>query len=787
MSGIAPNPLTDISKVYLEAVAAKPDFLDLDKDGNKKEPMKKAAKEVEAPKERLKTDRNMFNVPKDEQKAAKERLLAKARAKREKMKEGLDPVGQEDADIDNDGDTDKSDKYLHKRRKAIAKAMKKRMSEGVRDVDPEKGTKERKERLEKKRGMKLDDHPEYKKEETEISEIHVQAHQPHEVPSKNLKGLVSKAVKRIDADNDGDIDKDDPKEKGMGEYVPSADGKKKVRTKIGESVSNWRQDLSEVMDDDIDSKPIKEKKINNKIKINPKLGEAVEQLGGEIIEMVQVEEGDIIESVYDELVEEGYSQDEVEYGIDIALNTLEEGYYDSAVASSKAAAERNKPERSLKDRIKSAAKKAIAGTARAAGKVMKTKAQVQAAPGRAKAKVKSLADRVKSTAKAGYASGRGPVEKKTSYRGAGVGRKEKIGEEIAIDENVATGKARRAKFGGIQSKPVGAVSNDEKAAEYAKQSAAKKAKEKSAGEAAHKAASAKGLSPAEAEMRRKAAERKAARMRKEEVEQLDEISAQLAHTASMKADEVARKARVAGDKETAAKKTAQASRIYKGVGPRRTKERMKEEVVDEKLNLKKADMGDVIKDFYKSDAPQFKGRSKEKRREMAIAAKLTAERGGRRLGESSTEVAMSPQELALQKRKTAIDKMITMKRQQALQKTKKEEVVREGDGDPCWDTHKQVGMKKKGNRMVPNCVPKNKVAEENEDSLRDRRMERGGVDGNTDYRRPPAKKATNAELGIKPGKTAVQKELEKKHGKGKSAMDIVKAEIRAKHGKGSVK
>ena len=26
--------------------------------------------------------------------------------------------------------------------------------------------------------------------------------------------------------------------------------------------------------------------------------------------------------------------------------------------------------------------------------------------------------------------------------------------------------------------------------------------------------------------------------------------------------------------------------------------------------------------------------------------------------------------------------------------------------DACWDSHKQVGMKKKGNRMVPNCVPK---------------------------------------------------------------------------------
>lgn len=36
----------------------------------------------------------------------------------------LDPVGKEDADIDNDGDTDKSDEYLHNRRKAIKKAMK---------------------------------------------------------------------------------------------------------------------------------------------------------------------------------------------------------------------------------------------------------------------------------------------------------------------------------------------------------------------------------------------------------------------------------------------------------------------------------------------------------------------------------------------------------------------------------------------------------------------------------------------------------------------------------------
>ena len=32
----------------------------------------------------------------------------------------------------------------------------------------------------------------------------------------------------------------------------------------------------------------------------------------------------------------------------------------------------------------------------------------------------------------------------------------------------------------------------------------------------------------------------------------------------------------------------------------------------------------------------------------------------------------------------------------------------------CWDSHKQVGMKKKGNRLVPNCVPKEEVNEGSE-------------------------------------------------------------------------
>ena len=45
----------------------------------------------------------------------------------------------------------------------------------------------------------------------------------------------------------------------------------------------------------------------------------------------------------------------------------------------------------------------------------------------------------------------------------------------------------------------------------------------------------------------------------------------------------------------------------------------------EAIDIEKASMGAVIKDFQKSDAPQFKGKSDKKRREMAIAAKLSKE------------------------------------------------------------------------------------------------------------------------------------------------------------------
>ena len=82
-------------------------------------------------------------------------------------------------------------------------------------------------------------------------------------------------------------------------------------------------------------------------------------------------------------------------------------------------------------------------------------------------------------------------------------------------------------------------------------------------------------------------------------------------------------------------------------------------------------------------------------------------------------------------------------------------------------TDKRTG---EGDRGGGNAA-KRRMKEEASDAMKDRRMETGGVDGNVDYSKPP--KNTNNEFG-------------KKKPSGKSALDIVKAQIRAKHGKGAI-
>ena len=77
-----------------------------------------------------------------------------------------------------------------------------------------------------------------------------------EVPSGDIKKLVKKAVKRIDQNVSGHVDKKDKSMGEYGEFVPSVDGKKKVVTSVKrEQFSDWRSELGEgVMPAAIDPK-----------------------------------------------------------------------------------------------------------------------------------------------------------------------------------------------------------------------------------------------------------------------------------------------------------------------------------------------------------------------------------------------------------------------------------------------------------------------------------------------------------------------------------------------------
>ena len=122
----------------------------------------------------------------------------------------------------------------------------------------------------------------------------------HKIGGGNLKKLSSKANKRVDADVDGDVDTKDMKSGETGEFVPGPDGKK-VKSKFRAEHVSWRTDLSEYVGgnaspkaktDDKSREKITEKKVKNKIVINPPQGmtEAIEELGGQILEMVEIEE-----------------------------------------------------------------------------------------------------------------------------------------------------------------------------------------------------------------------------------------------------------------------------------------------------------------------------------------------------------------------------------------------------------------------------------------------------------------------------------------------------------------
>jgi hypothetical protein len=155
------------------------------------------------------------------------------------------------------------------------------------------------------------------------------------------------------------------------------------RNHVKEGFSDWRGDLSEVIGDvkknKSDDVKISEKTIDNKIKINPSLGEAVEELGGTFLEMVEIEDADcilddlsesevfllsdklieeVVEEFFFECIQEGYDAEEIE-------NVLVESIDVSAALLTEA--DDIKSDRL--EKVKSAVKKVGKGLARGAGYV----------------------------------------------------------------------------------------------------------------------------------------------------------------------------------------------------------------------------------------------------------------------------------------------------------------------------------------------------------------------------------------------------------------------------------
>jgi hypothetical protein len=108
----------------------------------------------------------------------------------------------------------------------------------------------------------------------------------------------------------------------------------------------------------------------------------------------------------------------------------------------------------------------------------------------------------------------------------------------------------------------------------------------------------------------------------EEAEQIDETAKIVAHLQKRYGDNIRKSHVMSAAKDFG----VDSSKLAKAV---RTK--LGKNMLGEKLDMDKASMGDVITDFKDSNAPQFKGKSQDKRRAMAIAAKLSAERGGKPL------------------------------------------------------------------------------------------------------------------------------------------------------------
>ena len=775
MSGIGPNPLNPLSKIYLECISEnKKDDTYLEPDMKKRQKNNEKARKELAKGPQMKnphfeekqqgwdTVNSLFDTFKAMQEegygapghnpGSGEKSVARAKALMDKKgqkgapgldammaankehearrgvkKEGLDPVGKEDGDVNNDGKKDKTDKYLMNRRKAIGKAIKGKMSN-------------------------------MKKEETDVD--------------KYIETVAK--VKESERKND-------------------------VQRWVQKESSNWRQDLSEIMTDDVDSKPIKEKSVKNKIKINPKLGEAVEEMGGELIEMSEISEYEyMVQGLRQELIDEGHDPEAVNYALQEAKVTMghdtpgnKEGTRDKLKKKAKgflgkvaykgyhAARDAKRAASPMLQRIKTSAKRGVRKAALKVADKLKEESVDEAMSSydrNRKRAAQRAADRNAARAAGktgvvpgvGYVTARKEKETYTDEKGTVRHKSGAKNEEVEqyVDFLIAEGydcseltwddmseeyssldeglrSAVKKLFGGKKkeepAKPmsrgdelrkkynVGPEKSDTSAkAQILKRTRAKAERDQKEfggsryskgvadrSKAAHERQLKGGYSKYGADDARGSgnkARKRAAALTKEEVENVEELyKGKHGQTEKQYQDSRSDAGKmVSGDSKMSGSKYAQGRRTGSDAGPQPAGGSQKP------ASQGKMDRGSRIDLQFRKAALR------------------------------KEDAAMSPQEIALQKRKAMLDRMIAQKRHQGLSKVKKSE------------------------------APAKAMGEETEDSLRDRRMERGGVDGNNRYKKPVSN--TPNTFGKKKPKYD-----------GMSALEKVKASIRAKHGEGAIK
>ena len=173
----------------------------------------------------------------------------------------------------------------------------------------------------------------------------------------------------------------------------------------------------------------------------------------------------------------------------------------------------------------------------------------------------------------------------------------------------------------------------------------------------------------------------------------------------------------------------------------------------------------------------------QKKRELIEKTKEKDVEQGRIPGK--LKESMSAKEVQLQKRKTMLDIQIARDRRKQISQQKSNAPTKEvGEGYAPGDIDQKVGavtpIPKKDrdaarDRLLAKAKAKReKMKEETEDSLRDKRMMRGGVDGNVRYDMP-SKSSPKFAPGPK-----------KKSSGSDKAIDFVRKEITAKYGKGAL-